>query len=134
MEFLWFMPFLSDMAYLQKMAEKETMENNTDHDGMAEAPSVSFDYQTTEPQRWTLRVGKDGRLVIPAAARALMELGKDGQVSAILENGTLRILSPITAWRRIDEIMKPFRDPTRSFVDEFIAEKRAEQAREDAKD
>ena len=61
-----------------------------------------------------------------------MELGEDGQVTVMLEDGTLKILSPKIAWRRIDEIMKPFRDPSRSIVDEFMAEKRAEQAREDA--
>jgi bifunctional DNA-binding transcriptional regulator/antitoxin component of YhaV-PrlF toxin-antitoxin module len=114
------------------MAEYLNMENDPHHGGMAEAPAAQLDFQPAQPPRWTLKVGKDGRLVIPAAARALMELGEDGQVTAILEEGTLKILSPKTAWRKIDEIMKPFRDPTRSIVDEFIAEKRAEQADEDA--
>lgn len=109
------------------------MENETDHGGMAEAPSAPFEHQTPESRRWSLKVGKDGRLVIPAAARALMELGGDGQVTAVLEDGTLKLFSLATAWRKIDEIMKPFRDSSRSMVDEFIEERRAEQAREDAK-
>jgi bifunctional DNA-binding transcriptional regulator/antitoxin component of YhaV-PrlF toxin-antitoxin module len=110
------------------------MADNDKHGGFAESPQEPLTFQTEEPQRWALKIGKDGRLVIPAAARALMELGGDGQVNAVLEDGVLRIISPKIAWRRIDEIMKPFRDPSRSIVDEFIAEKRAEQAREDAED
>jgi bifunctional DNA-binding transcriptional regulator/antitoxin component of YhaV-PrlF toxin-antitoxin module len=118
------------------MAGKQKMEPSKQYGGFEEAPQAPFDFEVAQmaaPMRWTLKIGKDGRLIIPAAARALMELGEDGQVSAVLEDGTLRILSPKIAWRRIDEIMKPFRDPTRSLVDEFIAEKRGEQAREDAK-
>jgi bifunctional DNA-binding transcriptional regulator/antitoxin component of YhaV-PrlF toxin-antitoxin module len=124
------------MADLQLMADYKNMENKLNHGGMAEAPTTAFEYQTTapaEPQRWALKVGKDGRLVIPAAARAMMELGEDGQVTAVLEDGTLKLFSLATAWRKIDEIMKPFRDYSRSMVDEFIEERRAEQAREDTK-
>ena len=60
-----------------------------------------------------------------------MDIGSDGKVVAVVENGELKLFSPATAWRKIDEIMKPYRDPSRSMVDELIAERRAEAARED---
>jgi bifunctional DNA-binding transcriptional regulator/antitoxin component of YhaV-PrlF toxin-antitoxin module len=120
------------------MAGYKNMENNPEHGGMSEAPATGFEYKTAEPvaqpQHWTLKLGKDGRLVIPAAARAAMDISSDGQVTAVLEDGTLKLFSPATAWRKIDEIMKPYRDPSRSMVDELIADRRAEAAAEDARD
>ena len=43
----------------------------------------------------------------------------------------LAVLSHRAVRARIDAIMAPFRDPSRSIVDEFLAERRAEAARED---
>ena len=84
------------------------------------------------PQRWILKVAPDGRFVIPAAARAAMEIGEEGKVTAILENGELRIVSPRVAIRKIQEMLKPYRSEKGSIVDEFIAERRAEAVREDS--
>jgi hypothetical protein len=127
------MPYFHVMADYIVMSGT-AMQDRNEANGMSEGPAMAYDFAMPEkqPPHWKLKLGKDGRLVIPAAARALMALDDDGQVTATLEDGTLKITSPKTAWRRIDEIMKPFRDPSRSIVDEFIAEKRAEQAREDA--
>jgi bifunctional DNA-binding transcriptional regulator/antitoxin component of YhaV-PrlF toxin-antitoxin module len=83
------------------------------------------------PQRWRLKVAADGRFVIPAAARAAMEIGEEGKVTAILQDGELHIVSPRVAIRKIQEMLKPYRSEKGSIVDEFIAEKRAEAARED---
>ena len=83
------------------------------------------------PQRWVLKVAPDGRFVIPAAAREAMELGDEGKVTALLEDGELRIVSPRVAIRKIQEMLKPYRSKTGSIVDEFIAERRAEAAREE---
>ncbi len=83
------------------------------------------------PQHWVLKVASDGRFVIPAAARAAMELGEEGKVTAYLEDGILKLVSPRVAIRQIQEMLKPYRSETDSIVDEFIAERRAEAAREE---
>lgn len=83
------------------------------------------------PQRWVLKVAPDGRFVIPAAARAAMELGEEGKVTAYLEDGILKLVSPRVAIRQIQEMLKPYRSETDSIVDEFMAERRAEAAREE---
>jgi len=83
------------------------------------------------PQRWVLKVASDGRFVIPAAARTAMELGDEGKVTAYVEDGVLKLVSPAVAIRRIQEMLKPYRSETGSIVDEFIAERRAEAAREE---
>lgn len=99
-----------------------------DQEGFAEGQDK---YQAAPelPQRWTLKVAPDGRFVIPAAARAAMEIGEEGRVSAILENGELRIVSPIVAIRKIQALIKKHDTGTGSVVDEFLAERRAAAAR-----
>lgn len=100
--------------------------------GFEEPPQTSLMFKLQEPQRWTLKIGKDGRLLIPAAVRALLELGPDGQVNAYVEDGELHVISPNAALTRIQKILKPYRSKTHSIVDEFIAEKRLEVSREEA--
>ncbi len=83
------------------------------------------------PQRWTLKVAPDGRFVIPAQARAAMEIGEEGKVTAILENGELRIISPRVAIRKIQALIKKHDKGTGSVVEEFLAERRAAAERGD---
>ena len=99
--------------------------------GFAEG-QAKYQAPPAAPQRWVLKVAADGRFVIPAAARAAMEIGEEGKVTAILEDGELRIVSPRVAIRKIQKMLKPYRSETSSIVDEFIAERRAEAAREDS--
>lgn len=101
-----------------------------DQEGFAEGQAK---YQAVPelPQRWTLKVAPDGRFVIPAAARAAMELGEEGKVSAYVEDGILKLVSPRVAIRQIQEMLKPYRSDTGSIVDELIAERRAEAAHEE---
>jgi antitoxin PrlF len=113
------------------MAGIKVMEDSPQVGGFAEAPTPRFEVKPEAP-RWRLKIGKDGRVVIPAAARALMQLDSEGNVTLTMKDGALEMISPKAAWARIREIMKPYRDPTRSMADELIADRRAEQAREDA--
>ena len=83
------------------------------------------------PQRWVLKVGPDGRFVIPAAARALMDIPADGTVSAFIVDGELRIVSQRTAIRRAQAFIKAHRKGTGSMADELIAERRAAAERGD---
>ena len=89
-------------------------------------------YQATPelPQRWVLKVALDGRFVIPAAARALMMLDEDGTVTARIEDGELKLISPMSAIRRIQRLIKERDQGEGSVVDELIRERRLEAERE----
>jgi hypothetical protein len=123
------------MVDAQIMVRNRIMANNSNNGGFSEDPNAPYEFKAVgsvdQQQRWTLRVAQDGRFVIPAAARALMDIGSDGKVVAVVKDGELKLFSSATAWRKIDEIMKPYRDPSRSMADELIADRRAEAARED---
>lgn len=82
-------------------------------------------------QRWRLKVAPDGRFVIPAAARAAMDIDEDGTVTAYLQDGELRLLSRRTAIRQVQAFVKLHRKGEGSVVDELIAERRAAAERGD---
>ncbi|NJM30430.1 MAG: AbrB/MazE/SpoVT family DNA-binding domain-containing protein [Rhizobiales bacterium] len=99
--------------------------------GFDEEPS-RFKLELPKPEeKWRLTVGKDGRVVIPAAARARMELGTDGLVIARIVDGELRLMSPLAGMRRAQEIAMKYKVPGQSVVDELIAERRAAAAKGD---
>jgi bifunctional DNA-binding transcriptional regulator/antitoxin component of YhaV-PrlF toxin-antitoxin module len=81
-------------------------------------------------EKWRLKIGTDGRVVIPAAARAQMGLGSSGVVVAEIVDGELRMMSVGVGMARIRAIAMKYKKPGVSVVDEFIAERRAEAARE----
>jgi hypothetical protein len=83
------------------------------------------------PQRWVLKVAPDGRFVIPAAARAAMDIAEDGTVTAYLHDGELRLISPRTAIRQVQAFVKLHDKGEGSVVDELIAERRAATERGD---
>ena len=83
------------------------------------------------PQRWVLKVAPDGRFVIPAAARAAMDIAEDGTVTAYLHEGELRLVSPRTAIRRVQAFVKLHHKGEGSIVDELIAERRVAAVRGD---
>ncbi len=98
--------------------------------GFAEEKAESHTRQSTGEGRWILNIGTDGRLGIPAAARAAMQLGETGKVTATLENGELRLISPRVAIGRVQKLLQERYPGGGSLADELIAERRAEAARE----
>ena len=72
-----------------------------------------------------LKVSSDGRVLIPLEMREAMAVGEDGRVTARVEAGELRIVSPAAAVRRIQARMQKFKKPGESIVDQFLAERRA---------
>ena len=72
-----------------------------------------------------LKVASDGRVLIPVEMREAMALGEDGRVTARVDAGELRIVSPAAAVRRIQARMQKFKKPGESIVDRFLAERRA---------
>jgi AbrB family looped-hinge helix DNA binding protein len=82
-------------------------------------------------ERYALTVGDRGRVVLPASLRRRLCLQPGERIILTVQaDGRAEI---VTARQLAREAMGMFRDvaPGRSLVDELIAERRAEQARED---
>jgi AbrB family looped-hinge helix DNA binding protein len=77
-----------------------------------------------------LSVPKDGRLVIPADLRDALGLRDGGTVVAEVRDGALVIETMATRLRRLRELVHASDKGTGSVVEEFLAEKRTEAARE----
>ncbi|MEX0782673.1 MAG: AbrB/MazE/SpoVT family DNA-binding domain-containing protein [Dehalococcoidia bacterium] len=76
------------------------------------------------------RLGTRGRLVIPAAIRRQLDLCEGEPLVIEVQDRTLVVSSPLAGLRRAQAIAAKYKRPGVSVVDEFIAEKRAEAARE----
>ena len=72
-----------------------------------------------------LKVGPDGRLLIPLEMRKAIALGDDGLVTARVEAGELRLVTPTVAVRQIQARMRKYKKPGESIVDQFLADRRA---------
>lgn len=79
-----------------------------------------------------LRIDSAGRIVIPAEMRAAMMVKPGDTVTARVENGEFRIVSPAVALKRVRAFARAFKEknPGVSVVDELIAERREEARRE----
>jgi AbrB family looped-hinge helix DNA binding protein len=83
------------------------------------------------PLRRTVQVGENGRMNLPAEMRRLLGLNGPGRVILTQDEDGIRITTAEQALRRVRDLAAPFRRGG-SVVDEFIAERRAEAAREEA--
>lgn len=132
-----YMTHYPKLAQVQKMAKQRSKPGNPSPAAVPKSPP-GFAEEKAQPQprpsagegRWILNIGADGRVVIPAAARAAMQLGETGKVTAMLENGELRLISPRVAIARLQALVKKLDKGTGSIVDELIAERRAEALKE----
>jgi bifunctional DNA-binding transcriptional regulator/antitoxin component of YhaV-PrlF toxin-antitoxin module len=73
-----------------------------------------------------LQVASDGRLLIPAELRAAMGLGPNQSVTAVVDNGELRVVATAVALRKLQARIRELDKGAGSVVDELIAERRAE--------
>lgn len=100
----------------------------------AEAPSGKAFQEERERQRNVppvrLTVGPDGRIVIPVEMRRAMQIGEAGIVTAEVREGALSVISPAVALERARHMVRLFDRGSGSVVDELIADRRAEAARE----
>jgi bifunctional DNA-binding transcriptional regulator/antitoxin component of YhaV-PrlF toxin-antitoxin module len=82
--------------------------------------------------RYRLVVREDGSVMLPAEVREAFGIEGRGVVLAQLDGEEFKLHSTATAWRRLDELMAPYRwkegQPLAS--EELIAERRTEAARE----
>ena len=89
----------------------------------ASAPTSPERLRDVDPQ--PLKVASDGRVLIPLEMREAMTLGEDGRVTAHVEGGELRLVTPAVAVRQMQARMRKFKKPGESMVDRFLAERRA---------
>ena len=93
-----------------------------------ENSSVSSDEAETKSVK--VRIGPDGRIVVPSAFRDAVG-AKEGDVFfARLENGEIHLLTPKAASVRARAIIRQFVPEGVSLVDELIEERRREAKRE----
>ena len=76
------------------------------------------------------KLGKGGRVVIPAAYRKRLGIEPGDEIIVSFENGEIKITTVREAVRRAQEIVRRFVPEGVSLVDELIQERRREAARE----
>lgn len=74
-----------------------------------------------------VRVGQKGRIVLPAAARAALEIEEDDELIAIVEDRQIILMTRDEALRQLRGMCSGM-----GTVDEFLAERRETAARENA--
>lgn len=77
---------------------------------------------------YRLVVRDDGSVVLPPAVCEAFGLRGRGVVMARMDGDEFKLISTATAMRRIDELMRPYRQQGVSWADELIVERRQEQA------
>lgn len=76
-------------------------------------------------------LGNDGRVLIPAALRDAAGIERGSRLFLRVEGEQIIVESFPATLRRIQRMLAPYKVPGVSIVDELIAERRAEAARED---
>ena len=76
------------------------------------------------------KIGKGGRIVVPAKYRKALDLKPGDDVILVLEDGEVRITTLPRVIQRAQEIVRRYIPEGRSLVDELIRERRDEAARE----
>ncbi len=82
------------------------------------------------PVVW-LKLGRGGRIVVPAAYREAIGIEEGDDVQVRLEGDEVHIISRATAVRRAQDIVARYAKDDTSWVDKLIGERRREAARED---
>ncbi len=80
------------------------------------------------------KVDSNGRVALPAEYRRQLGLETGDRVVVELDDCEIRIVSQREAIRRVQELVAQYVSPDRSLADELIAERRAEAARESARE
>ncbi|WAP66733.1 AbrB/MazE/SpoVT family DNA-binding domain-containing protein [Jiella pelagia] len=78
----------------------------------------------------TIPITENGRLNIPADMRRALGLDGAGRVVLRLDADGIHITTREHALRRVRELVAPYRQEDVSMVDELIADRRAEAAKE----
>jgi AbrB family looped-hinge helix DNA binding protein len=92
--------------------------------------SVRRDQSGTKMEFVWTKVGEGGRIVLPASYRKALGLCIGDRVLLEREGDEVRVLSQDGAIRKLQEEVARYIPPDVSLVDELIADRRAEAARE----
>ena len=84
--------------------------------------------------RYDIPVQENGRMVLPAALRRALGVEKGDRVVVLATDDGVELTTAQRARRRAQERFRRLVPEGEDVVDAFLAEKRAEVAREDAKD
>lgn len=79
------------------------------------------------PLRRTIPIAEDGGMHLPAEIRRALGLSGPGRIVLTQDESGIRLTTD-DPLRRVRELAAPYRRHSRSVVDEFIAERRAESA------
>lgn len=72
------------------------------------------------------KIGRGGRIVIPAPYRQRIGMEVGDEVVLVLEPDAVRILTPRQAVKRAQELVRRYATAGRSLADELIEERRRE--------
>ncbi len=78
----------------------------------------------------TTKIGRGGRIVIPAQYRRAMGVAPGDEVILVLETDGIRIVTRQQALRRAQAVVRRYVPEGRSLSEELLRERRAEAARE----
>jgi len=87
-------------------------------------------FEPTPSLRQKVELGAGGRVVIPAPMRAALGMNVGDKLVARVEENELRIYTMEEAMRRAQAIVRSFVPKGVSLVDELIADRRREAAKE----
>jgi AbrB family looped-hinge helix DNA binding protein len=96
--------------------------------GLSE-PARPFVHAEGQPSQ-KVRLGPDGRVVVPAVFREALGLKEGDVLFARLEGGEVHLLTPKAAMLRAQALVRQFVPEGVSLVDELISERRREAERE----
>ncbi len=97
--------------------------------GMAEDTTPWQD--KPRPLHFSVVVKGAGRVLLPAEVRAALGVVEGDTLQGMVKDGQLTLQTPATALRRMQQKVRQLVPPGVSLVDELIAERRAENAREE---
>lgn len=78
----------------------------------------------------TVKLSREGRVLIPAEVRATLGLSIGTHLSLAVQDGEIRLFDRAQALRRARDIARKYKKPGESVVDELLRERRAEAGRE----
>ena len=76
--------------------------------------------------RTLIKLGEGGRLVIPVEYRRALGVDTGDELVLILEEGSMRVLTPQEAVRRAQALVRSYVPEGRRLSDELISERRQE--------
>ena len=84
-------------------------------------------------QLHTVKLSREGRVLIPVDVRADLGLSEGMTLSLRIQDGEIRLFDRTLALSRAQAIARKYKTPGTSVVDQFISERRAEALEEAAK-